>query len=77
MSLFASLDHSLVDIGTPPKLNLAGNISLMAWVRVGTADGFRNIIAHGISTSQTEVWLRIYNGLHHAGDIYWTDNGST
>jgi hypothetical protein len=67
MSLFASLDHSLVDLGTPQKLNFAGNISLMAWVRVGRTDGFRNIVAHGLTTSQTEVWLRIYNGLYHVG----------
>ena len=79
MSLIASLDHSLVDIGTPSKLNFAGNISLMAWVRVGTTDGFRNIIAHGIATSQTEVWLRIYNGLYHVGswDITRQDHKAT
>lgn len=79
MSLVASLDHSLVDIGTPAKLNFAGNISLMAWARVGATDGFRNIIAHGLTTSQTEVWLRIYNGLYHVGswDIERQDHKAT
>lgn len=67
MTFFASLDHSLVDIGSPSKLNFAGNISLMAWVRVGTTDGFRNIMGHGITTSQTEVFLRIHNGTYQAG----------
>ncbi len=79
MSFVASLDHSLVDIGAPAKLNFAGNISLMAWVRPGRTDGFRNIVAHGLSTSQTEVWLRIYNGLYHVGswDITRQDHKAT
>lgn len=79
MSFVVSLDHGLVDIGAPAKLNFAGNISLMAWVRVGRTDGFRNIIAHGLRTSQTEVWLRIYNGLYHVGswDIVRQDHKAT
>ncbi|MDE2607771.1 MAG: hypothetical protein KGL68_17810 [Burkholderiales bacterium] len=39
MSLYASLDHSLVDIGSPAKLDFAGPVSLMAWVRPGATDG--------------------------------------
>jgi hypothetical protein len=79
MSLYASLDHNLVDIGSPAKLDFAGPVSLMAWVRPGATDGFRNIVAHGITTSQTELWLRIYNGLYHAGswDITHGDHKAT
>lgn len=36
-----------LDLGSPPGLDLAGNVTLCAWARVRATTDFRNIVAHG------------------------------
>lgn len=57
-------DH--VSLGNPDALNFNGEITIAAWIKLQAADGLRNIVAHGYSTSQ-EVFMRICNGTYEIG----------
>ncbi len=39
--------EQFLDLGSPAGLDISGNLTLSAWVRVRSTDGFRNIVAHG------------------------------
>jgi len=52
-----------VSIGNPPLLNAGGAISIAAWVRLASTDGYHNVLAHGWRNNPNhDVALRIYNG---------------
>jgi hypothetical protein len=56
--------QQFLDLGRPPGLDIAGALTLSAWVRVEATDGFRNIIAHGWHRGpDQEVALRVQDNL--------------
>ena len=59
-----------LDIGNPPLLNAGGRISIAAWIRPASADGYHNVLAHGWRhTPNAEVSLRINSGNYEF--TYW------
>ncbi len=53
----------LVDLGGPATLDVAGNVTLSAWIRPRALNGYRNVIAHGFRWSPNgDLSLRIYAG---------------
>lgn len=59
-------DH--VDLGEPPALNFAGNVTVEAWIRPRATGGFLNILAHGFTASPPrELFFRIASGHYQAG----------
>lgn len=59
-----------VNIGNPPLLNAGGAISIAAWVRPASIDGYHNVLAHGWRNNPNhDVSLRIYNGNYEF--TYW------
>src|ERR1051326_6751029 len=71
MAKFAATNHVSVALDSPEnpdKLNFYGNITLMAWIHpTERNDGGHNIIAPGISSSKTEVFLRIWADTSQVG----------
>ncbi len=60
--------NDFVSLGNPAGLNLAGEITLMAWVNPTVTTGLRDILAHGYTLSPPgTVFLRINNGQYEAG----------
>jgi hypothetical protein len=51
-----------VSLGNPQSLNFSGNITMMAWIKPGVKDFFRNILAHGWQGDYQEVFLRLSRG---------------
>jgi hypothetical protein len=63
---------SYVELNNPPGLNIAGPITLEAWVQPAAAQAnfANNIIAHGANdTFASEVFLRIENGNYEVGSV--------
>lgn len=59
-----------VVVGNPPLLNAGGVISIAAWVRPASVDGYHNVLAHGWRNNPNhDVALRIYNGNYEF--TYW------
>jgi hypothetical protein len=55
--------EQLLDLGNPASLDLAGALTLSAWIRPLSLDGYRNVVAHGFRWSPNEeVALRIHDG---------------
>jgi hypothetical protein len=53
----------LLDLGDPPSLDIAGEITLSAWIRPLAFDAYRNVVAHGFRwMPNEEVSLRIHDG---------------
>lgn len=53
----------LIDLGSPPDLDISGQVTLAAWVRVLETNGYRNIVAHGFrSDPDQELSLRVHEG---------------
>jgi hypothetical protein len=53
----------LIDLGNPPDLDISGQLTLAAWVRVVEANGYRNVIAHGFRWDPPqELSLRVHEG---------------
>jgi uncharacterized membrane protein YgcG len=66
--------NDYVRLGNPLALNIVGEITLEAWVRVVVTNGLQNIIAHGYTLSpDREVFLRVGNGDYQIGSY----NGAT
>lgn len=62
-SLAFNGSDQLVDLGSPLDLDIAGQVTLAAWMRPLETDGYRNIIAHGFRvTPDRELSLRIHDG---------------
>jgi hypothetical protein len=74
--VFLSFDgtRAYVDLGEPSALAFTGLVTMEAWIRPRSTDGFRNILAHGytINPSAGELLLRISNGQYQAGS--WNGN---
>jgi hypothetical protein len=65
--------NDYVGIGNAASLNFTGVITIAAWVKLATASGLRDIVAHGHTLSPNAgVFLRIYAGKYEVGS--W--NGS-
>ena len=59
-----------VVVGNPPLLNAGGVVSIAAWVRAASTDGYHNVLAHGWRNNPNhDVALRIYNGNYEF--TYW------
>ena len=59
-----------LDAGNPVLLNAGGAISIAAWVRPATTDGYHNIVAHGYRDNPNfEISLRINAGNYEF--TYW------
>ena len=57
-----------VSLGNPSDLNIEGPISLAAWVKHTASDGYRNIVAHGMTKDPpAKVFLRLHNGNYEGG----------
>lgn len=55
--------EQLVDLGSPASLDILGNVTLAAWIRPLSVDGYRNIVAHGFRWDPNgELALRIHDG---------------
>jgi hypothetical protein len=53
-----------LDLGNPPGLDIAGTVTLSAWVRLSATDGFRNIVAHGWHhVPNQELALRVQDNI--------------
>lgn len=64
-----------VSIGNPSALNIAGSITLMAWIYPVATDGIRNIIAHGYTLNpNAEVYFRVINGKYQVGSWNGSDH---
>ncbi len=63
-----------VSLGNPAALDIAGQITISAWVKVVSTGGLQDIVAHGyVSGPDTEDFLRIYNGQYQVGS--WDGTG--
>lgn len=61
---------TFVDLGNPPRLNVAGPLTLEAWMRPRTLGPLQNLIAHGYNDNATaEVFLRVVFGMYQAGAV--------
>jgi hypothetical protein len=59
-SLSFSGDAQYLDLGNPPTLDIAGSMTISAWVRLSSLEGFQNIVAHGWHHDpDEEVALRV------------------
>jgi hypothetical protein len=55
-------------LGDKSSLNIIGEITMEAWVKVAAADGIRNIVAHGLTTTPPgEVFLRVMDDSYQVG----------
>jgi hypothetical protein len=66
--------RAYVDLGEPSALAFTGPVTMEAWIRPRSIDGFRNILAHGYTINPTagELLLRISDGQYQAGS--WNGN---
>jgi hypothetical protein len=63
-SLEFSGTEQFLGLGNPPGLDISGTITLCAWVRVRSTDGFRNIVAHGWHhMPNEEIALRVQDNI--------------
>ena len=70
---FDGLDDHL-SLGNPPGLNFSGNLTLEAWVRLGSTAGIQDILAHGYTVDpKREVFLRVIDGSYQVGS--WDGTG--
>src|SRR5580765_2637526 len=59
-----------IDVGNPVLLNAGSPITIAAWVRAASVDGYHNVVAHGWRDSPNfEVSLRINSGNYEF--TYW------
>jgi hypothetical protein len=59
--------NQYASLGNPAALNLSGQITMAAWVKIGSTSGNeRNIVAHGYDANN-EVFLRIDAGSYQVG----------
>ncbi|HEX2657349.1 MAG TPA: LamG domain-containing protein [Polyangia bacterium] len=59
-----------LDVGNPPLLNAGGKISIAAWIRPTSIDGYHVVLAHGFRNSPYfELSLRIKDGRYEF--TYW------
>jgi hypothetical protein len=64
---FDGIDDAIT-LGNPPRLNFSGQVTLEAWVKVGSTSGIQDIIAHGYTLEpQRELYLRINDGNYQVG----------
>jgi hypothetical protein len=55
--------NQLLDLGNPATLNVAGAVTIAAWIRPLATDGYRNIVAHGYrDVPPQELALRVNGG---------------
>jgi len=69
-TVFLSFDgqRAYVDLGEPAALAFTGTVTMEAWIRPRSIDGFRNILAHGYTNNPPgELLLRIAGGQYQAG----------
>ncbi|HEX8702417.1 MAG TPA: LamG domain-containing protein [Myxococcaceae bacterium] len=69
-TVFLSFDgnRGYVDLGEPSALAFTGTVTMEAWIRPRSIDGFRNILAHGYTANPPgELLLRIGGGQYQAG----------
>lgn len=67
-----------LNVGNPPLLNSGGPVSIAAWARPATLNGYHNLVAHGWrSNPNQEVALRINGGDYQF--VFWNtiDHGAT
>ncbi len=59
--------NQYASLGNPAVLNLSGQITMAAWVKIGSNPGSEhNIVAHGYDVNN-EVFLRINKGAYEVG----------
>jgi len=58
-AVFLNGESGYIALKDAPGLHISGNITMMAWVKPGVKDCFRNIIAHGWDGNSAETFLRI------------------
>jgi hypothetical protein len=76
-SLSFSGVEQFLDLGNPPTLDVAGTLSLCAWIRPAASDGIRNVIAHGWHHQPNqEVALRLESGSYHFLTWNGVDHGA-
>ena len=64
-SLAFNGSDQLIDLGSPPELDVSGQITFAAWIRARETDGYRNVIAHGFRTGPSQdLCLRIHDGVY-------------
>jgi hypothetical protein len=64
-SLAFNGSDQLLDLGSPPDLDVSGPVTFAAWIRALETDGYRNIIAHGYRTGPNQdLSLRIHDGVY-------------
>ena len=66
--------NGFVEIGADPKLDIIGEVTLMAWVKPTVKNFFRDIIARGWDGKNAETFLRISRGTDLTGTGYGTTN---
>jgi hypothetical protein len=52
-------ENGFIALKDAPGLHFSGNITMMAWIKPGVEDFYRNIIAHGWNGAYGETFLRI------------------
>lgn len=73
-ALFLDGANGYVKLGSPPALDISGNITLAAWVKPTVKNFFRNIIARGWDEDYKETFLRISRGTDFSGTGFGTTN---
>ncbi len=58
-------------VGDAPALHFTGPITMMAWIKPGVKDFFRNIVAHGMDSQIQETFLRIGQGPGYGDGNYY------
>jgi hypothetical protein len=70
--LFDGNDH--ISLGSPPGLDINGDITLAAWVKIDAATDFHNIVCRGHAHSpRGDIFLRLSTRGYVAGS--WDGNG--
>jgi hypothetical protein len=58
-STFSDGLNGYISVKDAPGLHFSGNVTMMAWVKLGSKDYFRNIIERGWDASYAETFLRV------------------
>jgi hypothetical protein len=58
-STFMDGENGYISVKNAPGLQFSGNVTMMAWVKLGSKDFFRDIIARGWDTNRAETFLRV------------------